>query len=169
MVFKKIIFQNSYVALETPTRPPPFMANAILNFHFDFQTPSLTYSHVVVAFLPKFAAAGRQLFYRFSNPYNENLLQVTYTYSRTPDAGSPHESDHSMYQQIAVQYFFDVLWVVRFRLVGQLTKYVLAHYLAMCLGESKEGQNLSHGLLQERVKRQKFKTAFAIRRRTHLP
>ena len=41
MVFKKIIFQNRYVALETPSRPPPFMANAILNFHFDFLTPSL--------------------------------------------------------------------------------------------------------------------------------
>ena len=42
MVFKKIIFQNRYVALETPSRPPPFMANAILNFHFDFLHPSLT-------------------------------------------------------------------------------------------------------------------------------
>ena len=29
------------MALETPSRPPPFMANAILNFHFDFLTPSL--------------------------------------------------------------------------------------------------------------------------------
>ena len=35
MVFKKIIFQNRYVALETPSRPPPpFMANTILNFPF---------------------------------------------------------------------------------------------------------------------------------------
>ena len=42
--FKKIIFQNRYVALETPSRlAPPFMANAILNFHFDFPHPSLTY------------------------------------------------------------------------------------------------------------------------------
>ena len=41
MVLKKIIFQNRYVALETPSRPPPFMANAILNFHFDYLTPSL--------------------------------------------------------------------------------------------------------------------------------
>ena len=41
--FKKIIFQNRYVALETPSRPPlsPFMANAILNFHFDYWHPSL--------------------------------------------------------------------------------------------------------------------------------
>ena len=30
------------MALETPSRPPPpFMANAILNFHFDFLNPSL--------------------------------------------------------------------------------------------------------------------------------
>ena len=31
------------MALETPSRPPPppFMANAILNFHFDYLTPSL--------------------------------------------------------------------------------------------------------------------------------
>ena len=40
MVFKKIIFQNRYVALETGL-DPPFMANAILNFHFDFLHPSL--------------------------------------------------------------------------------------------------------------------------------
>ena len=26
---------------ETPSRPPPFMANAILNFHFCFWNPSL--------------------------------------------------------------------------------------------------------------------------------
>ena len=44
MVFKKIIFKNRYVALETPSRPPPFMANAILNFHFDYLTPSLSWS-----------------------------------------------------------------------------------------------------------------------------
>ena len=36
--FKKIIFQNRYVALETP---PPFMAKTILNFHFDYLNPSL--------------------------------------------------------------------------------------------------------------------------------
>ena len=42
MVFKKIIFQNRYVALETPSRPPPFMANSILNFHFDYWNTSLT-------------------------------------------------------------------------------------------------------------------------------
>ena len=38
MVFKKIIFQNRYVALETP---PPFMAKVILNFHFDYLTTSI--------------------------------------------------------------------------------------------------------------------------------
>ena len=43
MVFKKIIFQNRYVALETPSRPPPpFMANTILNFHFDYWNTSLS-------------------------------------------------------------------------------------------------------------------------------
>ena len=43
MVFKKIIFQNRYVALETPSRPPPpFMANTILNFHFDYLNTSLS-------------------------------------------------------------------------------------------------------------------------------
>ena len=42
MVFKKIIFQNRYVALETPSRHPPFMANTILNFHFDYLHHSLT-------------------------------------------------------------------------------------------------------------------------------
>ena len=29
------------MALETPSIPPPFIANAILNFHFDFLNPSL--------------------------------------------------------------------------------------------------------------------------------
>ena len=43
----KIIFQNRYVALETPSRPPlPFMANAILNFHFDFLNTSLMQNFV---------------------------------------------------------------------------------------------------------------------------
>ena len=37
-ILKKIIFQNRYVALETP---PPFMANTILNFHFDYLHPFL--------------------------------------------------------------------------------------------------------------------------------
>ena len=32
MVFKKIIFQNRYVELETP----PFMEKNILNFHFNY-------------------------------------------------------------------------------------------------------------------------------------
>ena len=41
MVFKKIIFKNRYVARKTPSRPPPFMANTILNFHFDYPHPSL--------------------------------------------------------------------------------------------------------------------------------
>ena len=38
----KIIFQNSLMANETPSRPPPFMANALLNFHFDYWHTSLT-------------------------------------------------------------------------------------------------------------------------------
>ena len=33
------------MALETPSRPPPFMAKSILNFHFDYLTPSLTNFH----------------------------------------------------------------------------------------------------------------------------
>ena len=41
MVFKKIIFQNRYVELET-TPAPPFMEKTILNFHFDYLTPSLS-------------------------------------------------------------------------------------------------------------------------------
>ena len=42
MVFKIIIFQNRYVALETPSRPPPLMANTILNCHFDYLITSLS-------------------------------------------------------------------------------------------------------------------------------
>ena len=37
MVFKRIIFQNRYVELETP----PFMEKNILNFHFDYLHPYL--------------------------------------------------------------------------------------------------------------------------------
>ena len=37
MDFEKIIFQNTYVELETP----PFMEKSILNFHFDYLTISL--------------------------------------------------------------------------------------------------------------------------------
>ena len=48
MVFKKIIFQNRYVALETP---PPFMANTILNFHFDYLNPSLRFSQEFLVIL----------------------------------------------------------------------------------------------------------------------
>ena len=33
------------MALETPSRPPPLMANAIKNFHFDFLKPSLRNFH----------------------------------------------------------------------------------------------------------------------------
>ena len=40
MVFKKIIFQNRYVELETP----PFMEKTILNFHFDYLNTPLTIS-----------------------------------------------------------------------------------------------------------------------------
>ena len=37
------------MALETPSRPPPpFMANAILNFHFDYLHTSLTFTKLVV-------------------------------------------------------------------------------------------------------------------------
>ena len=43
MIFKKIIFQNRYAALKTPSRPFPFMANTILNFHFDYLHPSLIF------------------------------------------------------------------------------------------------------------------------------
>ena len=35
MIFKKIIFQNKYVELETPR---PFMEKTMLNFHFDYCT-----------------------------------------------------------------------------------------------------------------------------------
>ena len=54
--FQKIIFQNRYVALETPSRPPPFIANAILNFHFDFPHPSLTSFDCVLILHPHAAA-----------------------------------------------------------------------------------------------------------------
>ena len=53
MVFKKIIFQNRYVALETP----PFMAKAILNSYFDYLNPSLIASHVSGTFVSLLASS----------------------------------------------------------------------------------------------------------------
>ena len=39
------------MANETPSKPPsPFMANAILNFHFDYVTPSLILKADICAF-----------------------------------------------------------------------------------------------------------------------
>ena len=60
MVFKKIIFQNSLMANETPSRPPPFMANAILNFHFDFPHTSLicTIPRLSWCWVPSYAVAS---------------------------------------------------------------------------------------------------------------
>ena len=46
------------MANKTPSRPPPPMANAILNFHFDFLTPSLRlnnyfiFTFLTIYFLP---------------------------------------------------------------------------------------------------------------------
>ena len=33
---------------ETPSRPPPLMANAIKNFHFDFPHPSLSQNIITI-------------------------------------------------------------------------------------------------------------------------
>ena len=56
--FKKIICQNRYVELETP---PPFMAKTILNFHFDYWNPSLTYSSSVHIESEQLQGPGSQL------------------------------------------------------------------------------------------------------------
>ena len=45
MVFKKIIFQNRYVELETP---PPSWKKNILNFHFDYLNTRLSLSQLSV-------------------------------------------------------------------------------------------------------------------------
>ena len=50
----KIIFQNRYVALETP----PFKANTILDFHFDYSNTSLIRSFVIV-----YPSKGKYLHY----------------------------------------------------------------------------------------------------------
>ena len=63
MVFKKIIFQNSLMANETPSRPPPFMANAILNFHFDFLHTSLIDTHE-----PGFVRPSTMTTFQTANP-----------------------------------------------------------------------------------------------------
>ena len=54
-----------YAALETPSRPPPpFMANAILNFHFHYLTPYLinTAASVHECFLLSKIIEGLNLF-----------------------------------------------------------------------------------------------------------
>ena len=39
VIYKKLNFWEEYTPL--PRDPPPFMANTILNFHFDYLTTSL--------------------------------------------------------------------------------------------------------------------------------
>ena len=46
LIFKKIIFKNRYVELETP----PFMEKTILNFHFDYLSPSLKQNYFFAIF-----------------------------------------------------------------------------------------------------------------------
>ena len=58
----KFIFQNRYVALETPSR---LMANAILNFHFDFPHTSLIAPHIIRPY---------QIVCHFCQPENYHLL-----------------------------------------------------------------------------------------------
>ena len=67
----KIIFQNRYVALETP---PPFMANAILNFHFDFLNPSLISKQrfTILLFLKAQAGPDLSSFCAGGRPQNFN-------------------------------------------------------------------------------------------------
>ena len=60
----KIIFQNRYVALETGLDPPPFMANAIFNFHFDFLNTSLRYSD---SYIPDLSQPSTACFMSGSN------------------------------------------------------------------------------------------------------
>ena len=50
MVFKKIIFQNRYVELETP---PLHGKKTILNFHFDYLNTSLSLGHTPIKALPQ--------------------------------------------------------------------------------------------------------------------
>ena len=77
---KKIIFQNRYVALETPSRPaPPFMAKTILNFHFDYLNPSLIYEpkdgkQLVACTLLNFAIPSE--YYPHINIFVVNFVQT---------------------------------------------------------------------------------------------
>ena len=50
---KKSFFKIGMWHSRPPRDPPPFMANAILNFHFDFLHPSLIKSHKSSTILPK--------------------------------------------------------------------------------------------------------------------
>ena len=68
MVFKKIIFQNRYVELETS---PPFMEKTILNFHFDHLTPSLIMVEVEHLFHEGVQPGGG-----LTAPENESVLDA---------------------------------------------------------------------------------------------
>ena len=68
MVFKKIIFQNRYVELEAP---PPFMEKTILNFHFDYLTPSLIMVEVEHLFHEGVQPGGG-----LTAPENESVLDA---------------------------------------------------------------------------------------------
>ena len=63
------------MANETPSRPPPFMANAILNFDFDFLHTSLSFFTVSPDFqCQKMVAANQSYFVKkFSILKKEHL------------------------------------------------------------------------------------------------
>ena len=58
--FQKIIFQNRYVALGTPSRPP------ILNFHFDYPHTSLIYHNCILLICNKIQKSSIWAFERRS-------------------------------------------------------------------------------------------------------
>ena len=81
MVFKKIIFQNSLMANETPSRPPPLHGKCHLKFPFWFSAPFPNMSYVG-DFLPQmsctytFSAEHVQLYtFRAQNITHHNNTQ----------------------------------------------------------------------------------------------
>ena len=78
------------MALETPSRsPPPFMANAILNFHFDYLTPSLTHF-----LLPPVSSEDKNM------PINYSSQIFIFTGSLPEKVLSPRRQDIDFEQQL---------------------------------------------------------------------
>ena len=81
--------------------PPPFMANAILNFHFDFLHTSLSTSHQILTF------QSMQYVLRCSST-NYKLQKICYTLGKAIKWRVPEVSEYCFLDQIRIRILFGI-------------------------------------------------------------